>query len=549
MVRYLDNNQPSGFGAWAASKDAQKSGKANTWLYWILLAALAWLIVSWVFPSEKKAPAIQPAEMPTAEIVSEVPPVLITGENLSAAIRGIRISNIELLNYKAEQPTTNNRQPVALLAQPNEFIEVGFSGSGVTFPTAQTKWKVYDKNNEPQDCPSSEFATAFCKEGGTFISKVMDWTSPEEVIFTRVITFYPNNMIRFEDTVHNESKNPISVSIYARVARAEGGRASAGVRTGGIAFTDGSIEREDWSDMSKRQYSFSANERNPGFIGFTDQYWQTILHIQKGEEQTMRFKQRSDGMFQADIAQEVITLASGASHGFSTAIYAGPKTQEALQNAANAIPGIDQTIDYGWFWFLSKPFLWAMNSLHKIVGNYGIAIIFLTIILRILMWPLTRKSYTSMAAMQKMQPEMMKIQKQYSGDKMRLQQEMMKLYQSHKTSPMSGCLPMLLQIPIFFALYKALIISVPMRQADFLWISDLAAMDPYFILPVLMGATMWWQQRISTPAVATAAPGMGFMKWMPVVFTAMFAWMPAGLVLYWTVSNLFGIMQIKIIKK
>ena len=149
-----------------------------------------------------------------------------------------------------------------------------------------------------------------------------------------------------------------------------------------------------------------------------------------------------------------------------------------------------------------------------------------------------------------MQPEMMKIQKQYAGDKMRLQQEMMKLYQTHKTSPMSGCLPMLLQIPIFFALYKTLLISVPMRQANFLWIMDLSAMDPYFILPVLMGATMWWQQRISTPKTGLpSAPGMGFMKWLPLVFTAMFAWMPAGLVLYWTVSNIFGIAQIKIIKK
>ena len=156
-------------------------------------------------------------------------------------------------------------------------------------------------------------------------------------------------------------------------------------------------------------------------------------------------------------------------------------------------------------------------------------------------------------AMQKMQPEMARIQKLYANDKPRMQMEMMRLYQTHKTSPMSGCLPMLIQIPIFFALYKALLISVQMRSAHFLWISDLAVMDPYFIMPILMGATMYWQQRLQSGASAAgndmAAQTQRMMKWMPLLFTVMFAWMPAGLVLYWTVSNLFGIGQIYIIKR
>ncbi|MBQ2017498.1 MAG: membrane protein insertase YidC, partial [Alphaproteobacteria bacterium] len=187
--------------------------------------------------------------------------------------------------------------------------------------------------------------------------------------------------------------------------------------------------------------------------------------------------------------------------------------------------------------------------------DVGVAIIIMTILLRLLMWPLTRKSYVSMAAMQKMQPEMQRIQKLYANDKMRLQMEMMKLYQTHKTSPMSGCLPMLIQIPIFFALYKALLVSVQMRNAGFLWISDLSAMDPYFILPILMGVTMYLQQRLQSPKNKTtngndiAAQTQRMMRWMPILFTVMFAWMPAGLVLYWTVSNIFGIIQMQIIKK
>ena len=199
--------------------------------------------------------------------------------------------------------------------------------------------------------------------------------------------------------------------------------------------------------------------------------------------------------------------------------------------------------------------LWVLNGINHVVMNYGVAIIIMTILLRLMMWPLTRKSYTSMAAMQKMQPEMQRIQKLYANDKMRLQMEMMKLYQTHKTSPMAGCLPMLIQIPIFFALYKALLVSVQMRNAHFLWIHDLSAMDPYFILPIFMGLTMWLQQYLQSAKKSSAAANdvvaqtQKMMNWMPLLFTIMFAWMPAGLVLYWTVSNIFGIIQMQLIKK
>lgn len=232
----------------------------------------------------------------------------------------------------------------------------------------------------------------------------------------------------------------------------------------------------------------------------------------------------------------------------------GPRDHRILQTADAMIAGIDQTVDYGWFWFFVRPILWLLYVLNSFVMNYGVAIILMTLLLRLAMWPLTRKSYVSMMAMQKMQPEMARIQKLYANDKARMQMEIMRLYQTHKTSPMSGCLPMLIQIPIFFALYKALLISVQMRSAHFLWISDLASMDPYFILPILMGLTMWLQQHLQTASNGAqtndaVAQTQKMMKWMPLLFTVMFAWMPAGLVLYWTVSNIFGIGQMYYIKK
>ena len=233
----------------------------------------------------------------------------------------------------------------------------------------------------------------------------------------------------------------------------------------------------------------------------------------------------------------------------------GPRDYRILSAADAYISGLDETVDYGWFWFFVRPMLWLLHVLNSFVMNYGLAIILMTLLLRLAMWPLTRKSYVSMMAMQKMQPEMARIQKLYANDKARMQMEIMRLYQTNKTSPMSGCLPLLIQIPIFFALYKALLISVQMRSAHFLWISDLAAMDPYFILPILMGATMWLQQHLQTASTIGAqtndavAQTQKMMKWMPLLFTVMFAWMPAGLVLYWTVSNIFGIGQMYYIKK
>jgi YidC/Oxa1 family membrane protein insertase len=257
---------------------------------------------------------------------------------------------------------------------------------------------------------------------------------------------------------------------------------------------------------------------------------------------------------QVEALSSLVQVPAGKAITITTNLFAGPKTPDVMNAAATAIPGINQTIDYGWFWFLARPFLWSLNALYSLVLNYGLAIILLTIGIRILMWPLTRKSFVGMAAMQKMQPEMQRIQKLYANDKMRMQAEMMKLYKNGKTSPMSGCLPMLLQIPIFFALYKSLLIAVPLRHAGFLWLQDLAVMDPYFILPVLMGLTMWVQQHMQTSATKLdgndpAAQTQKMMKWMPILFTILFAWMPSGLVLYWTVSNLFGIGQMWWIKR
>lgn len=323
---------------------------------------------------------------------------------------------------------------------------------------------------------------------------------------------------------------------------------SAVVETGGVVYANSDLNYANWNKLNKKSYAYSTVR---GSFGFAEQYWETVVSMDTND-QTISLKKTGE-LYLADGNAAPVKISAGKDITIDTYVFAGPRDSKTLNKATEHIPGLSETMDYGWFWFFAQPMLWMINWLFALVGNYGVAIILMTLVLRFLMWPLTRKSYTSTMAMQRMQPEMQRVQKLYANDKARMQMEMMKIYQTHKTSPMSGCLPMLIQIPIFFALYKALLISVPMRSAHFLWVSDLAAMDPYFILPILMGVTMWIQQALQTDKSKSNSNMMAstqrVMKWMPVVFTVMFAWMPAGLVLYWTVSNIFGIVQMQIIKK
>ncbi|MDR0449187.1 MAG: membrane protein insertase YidC [Rickettsiales bacterium] len=458
-----------------------------------IFLGINYLILSWLSPSHHVIPA-----KAGIQVINPAPagmPETIASKEISLTSSGNRISNIKLLNY----------QPVELLANPGEFIEFGIIGGGD---------------------------------------------------FTKTITISDNYIINVAIKAKNANAVP-----YARITRGEGKKPGMmlAASSGGIAGANGKIERESWSDMKDKGVVFESAA--DGFAGFEDQYWQTI--VQASAPSTIRMKNIGDDRFQADIS------AANAGSESAFRIFAGPKSQKILNAADAQMPGVGRTIDYGWFSFLSRPFLWALTALHDLVGNYGLAIIILTLILRTLMIPLTRKSYQSMAAMQKMQPEMQRIQKLYKDDRARLQQEMMSLYSKTKANPMSGCLPMLLQIPIFFALYKALIIAVEMRSSGFLWISDLAAADPtnvlnlfgllpyappswlpaIGILPILMGASMWLQMRLSSNASGATMPGMGFMKWIPLVFVVLFAGLPAGLVLYWTISNLFGIAQQYYIKR
>ncbi len=515
MVKYLDNN--SGFNQWNAEQAKQRQSKSRGFLSWILMFLLAWWVVGLLFPKNK---VTTQESQPIAVEKSSATVTKIDSTKLSADVQGLRISNIKLKDFNKSPDTSES---VSLLAGEDTFVELGFVSSDTQIPNINTKWNIDANNN-------------------------MTWNNAAKIKFNRNISI-ENYVIRISDTIKNNSGKEITISPYARVIYGDTVKTSTAVETGGVVYANSDLNYAKWMQMDKKSYAYSTVR---GYFGFAEQYWETIVSVD-ANDQTISLKKNGE-KYWADGNVAPIKIGAGQIQTIDTYVFAGPRIATVLNNASENIPNINKTMDYGWFWFFAQPMLWMINWLFDMVGNYGVAIILMTLILRLLMWPLTRKSYTSTMMMQKMQPELQRVQKLYANDKARLQMEMMKIYQTHKTSPMAGCLPMLLQIPIFFALYKALLISVPMRSARFLWISDLAAMDPYFILPILMGATMFLQQYLQSPKIAKndnnpMANSQRAMKWMPVLFTVMFAWMPAGLVLYWTVSNVFSMVQMYLIKK
>ncbi len=515
MVQYLNNN--SGFNQWNAMRSEKKQSKSMGFFSWLVIIFLAWWI-SGMFINKKN---VAPETLTTVAVEKSSAAInKLDSDKLSVNIQGLRFSNVSLKEHRKSATNTEN---VSLIDGETDFIEIGFVSADTQTPNINTKWNI-DSNNG------------------------MVWNNNSKIKFNRNVSI-ADYVIRVSDTIKNSSIKEINVAPYARVVRGAANKASAAVETGGVVYANSNLDYANWMKLDKKPYAYSTVR---GYFGFAEQYWETIVSVD-ANDQTISLKKSGDSYF-ADSNVAPVKIGAGQTATIDTYIFAGPRIGKVLDGASENIPNLSKTMDYGWFWFFAQPMLWMINWLFAIVGNYGIAIILMTLILRLLMWPLTRKSYVSTMKMQQMQPELQRVQKLYANDKARLQMEMMKVYQTHKTSPMSGCLPMLIQIPIFFALYKALLISVPMRSAKFLWISDLAAMDPYFILPILMGATMMLQQYLQSPKTKTTgndamASTQKAMKWMPILFTVMFAWMPAGLVLYWTMSNVFSIFQMYVIKK
>ncbi len=306
----------------------------------------------------------------------------------------------------------------------------------------------------------------------------------------------------------------------------------------GAAITqpDDRFTKFSFADMAEEPFRATLPG---GWIAMIQHYFLSAWIPNPSQSHTYSTRVTNSGFNIAGFTSPALTLDPGKSGSVKASFYAGPKDQYRLEQIS---PYLDLSVDYGWLWWIAQPLFWLLTKIHSLVGNWGYAIIGLTVLIKALFFQLSAASYRSMANMRRVQPKMVDIREQYANDKQKQSQAMMELYRKEKINPMGGCLPILVQMPVFIALYWVLMESVELRHAPFiLWIDDLAVMDPYFVLPLMMGASMWFMQKLNPPPPDPMQAKI--MQWMPIVFTFFFLWFPAGLVLYWVVNNLLSMAQ------
>ena len=452
-----------------------------------------------------------------------------------------KITFLELKKYKQHEKSEKN----VVLLDDDHFIENGWLG---VYRNNEVDWKVGKKSEN-------------------MISVVGDKNG---IVFETIYTLDDSHGILIKQRVTNNSDTAIDVSSYGRVFskdtvdRIENSYAFRGI----LIMNDGKIDEIKYNKVKKQ--SIEKNTNSSGWIGISDQYWITSLVSNENLNTTYGARyNESKNSYQIDFAKSMQRLKQGDTLVTESIAFVAPKKLELLSEFGKKynVEKIDKSIDFGLFYFLSKPLLIILKRLYSLTGNFGIAIILLTILVRMIIFPLANRSYKVMAKMKKISPQIRALQEQYKDDKKALQFSTYELYKQQRINPMSAVIPLFIQIPIFFALYKVLIISIEMRDAPFFgWIVDLSSRDPSSlfnlfgllnfdvpsvlqigVLPLIMGFTLWLQQIIQPMNVNIDPSQRKIMKWFPVILTIMFASMPAGLVLYWSCSNIFTIIQQTII--
>ncbi|MGL4191389.1 MAG: membrane protein insertase YidC [Vibrio sp.] len=348
--------------------------------------------------------------------------------------------------------------------------------------------------------------------------------------------------------VANHSGNPASLGMYAHLRQnlldSGGNLAMPTYRGGAYSTSDVRYKKYSFDDMKDRNLS-APNNVSVNWVAMIQHYF-AAAWIPRDEPQAQLYSRVINNLGDMGIRTPNKTIADGEQVEFKASLWVGPKLQDQMAAVA---PNLDLVVDYGWLWFIAKPLHWLLSVIQSFVSNWGVAIICLTFIVRGAMYPLTKAQYTSMAKMRMLQPKLQAMRERIGDDRQRMSQEMMELYKKEKVNPLGGCLPILLQMPIFIALYWALMESVELRHSPFFgWIHDLSAQDPYYILPLLMGASMFVIQKMS-PTTITDPMQQKIMTFMPVMFTFFFLWFPSGLVLYWLVSNIVTLIQQTLIYK
>ncbi|AVM75039.1 membrane protein insertase YidC [Magnetospirillum gryphiswaldense] len=553
----------------------------------IALSVLILFGFQWLFPSKTPAPesapattaagtppvptsgdAVVPAPVQTAAqmAVKSRTDALATAKRIrintptlhgSLSVTGARLDDLTLAGYhETADPTSKEIELLSPTGAAHPYhAEFGWVpvDAGVKTPGPDTVWSVAQGNE--------------LSPGSTV---VLNWDNGDGLRFVRTVSVDENYMFQIAQRVENYGTKPVTLHPFGLISRT-GTPKTEGMyilHEGPLGVFDGTLKEHKYDDLKK--LSTERNKTTGGWIGITDKYWLTALVPDQKEELTGRFvHQRADNAdrYQVDFTGAAKVVAPGAAAETTFHLFAGAKLVSLLDHYTEkfGVERFDLAIDFGWFYFLTKPFFYLLKMMNSGLGNMGLAILALTVLIKGIMFPLANKSYASMSKMKLLQPQVKALQERFGDDKVRLQQEMMALYKKEKVNPVSGCLPILIQIPVFFALYKVLFVAIEMRHAPFYgWIKDLSAQDPTTIMnlfglipwdpalylpaflhigvwPLIMGATMWLQQKLNPQPLDPVQAKM--MMFLPVVFTFMLGQFAAGLVIYWAWSNILSIAQ------
>ena len=348
-----------------------------------------------------------------------------------------------------------------------------------------------------------------------------------------------------EYQIANNTAETKQVQLFTQIKRSitqKGGMIDQTYLGTAYGTTEEPYEKYSFDDILERDLNINTTA---GYISFIQHYFVSAWVPKQDQQNNIYTKARSDNSVIIGLKGPLENIAANTTQTISSTYYMGPKDSAALEALQD---DLDLTVDYGWLWFISQPLHTLLMWLNSVIGNLGLAIIAITIIVKTILYPLTKAQYTSMAKMRNLQPKIMALKDRYGDDRQKMGQAMMEMYRKEKVNPMGGCFPLLLQMPIFLGLFYVFMESVEIRHTEFLWLKDLAEMDPYFILPILFGASMFLMQKLQ-PMTVTDPMQQKMMTWMPVMFSVFFIWFPSGLVMYWLVSNLISIAQMLIIYK
>lgn len=494
-----------------------------------------------------------------AAIVSAEPRIKITTDRVIGSIRlkGGLIDDLTLLNYRQtlEKDSENIVMLSPLGTENPYYAQFGWTSTttGVTLPNADTVWTT-DRSTLSVGQPVT-----------------LRWTNPEGIEFAQVISIDENFMFAVDQRITNNSNQTAVIHPFGLISLS-GMPETAGfwiLHEGMIGVFDETLTEVDYDDLPDEPNGIQAVDGAAKWLGITAKYFATSLVPDQKVANKGRFVHTAPGgkdKFQADYLAASQTVAPGQSAAFSTRLFAGAKEVRLLDSYEEklGIPRFDRMVDFGWFYFLTKPIFYAIDYFYQLLGNFGLAILLLTVLIKLAFFPLANKSYKSMSRLKKLQPKMVEIREKHKDDRQRQNTAMMELYKKEGANPMSGCFPILIQIPVFFALYKVLFVTIEMRHAPFFgWIQDLSAPDPYGLLigfglfqwdvpqslqivnvgiwPIIMGVTMFLQQRLN-PQPADPMQQKIFML-LPIVFTFLLGSFPAGLVIYWAWNNTLSIAQ------